>query len=321
MSAFGSVLTQADSEPLAIRDLDPLLAGYELPPALPSSADKIGATQLNVQYDVSNTSLNQSAGNQAANEHAAEHVIVDGEIHRWQLTLSHALNEHFTVRAEVPYQSVSGGSLDTFIENFHHDFGFPNGNRASWPRDRLLVSYSENGQTLYQQTETSTSLGDITLRAGWHFNDEARHTTSLWFSVKLPTGNAQRLTGSGSVDTAVSLSTMQALGARIASYEQLSLSVLGSGERMENKQREFAWSGTAGIDWSLSTRFSILAQLDGHTRVFDSNTRLLGNSLQFSFGPRYGSGRWQTTLTMSEDLAVDTAPDVQFQLNVGYRYK
>jgi hypothetical protein len=314
VGAFLPILVRADSEPLAIRDLDPLLAGYELPPALPSSAAKLGSSQFNVQYDISNTSLSQSG----SNESRSEQVIADGEIHRWQFTLSHALSDRFTFRAELPYQSISGGSLDSFIEDFHRMFSLPNGNRAGWPRDRLFIRYSDQGQVVYQHSENNGGFGDISLRAGWHFKNDTKRTASLWFSLKLPTGNAQQLAGSGSLDAALSLAAGQTLGASLTSYEQVSISLLGSGKRMQDQQRTFVWSGTAGITWSMTTRLSVLAQVDAHTRVFDSSTRLLGNSVQLSFGPRYRLGAWQTTLTMSEDLAVDTAPDVQFQLNVGH---
>lgn len=303
----------ADSQALAIHDLNPLLSGFELPVALPSAGVEPSHTELNVQFDIANTSLDQRAGN--------EHLVVDAEIHRWQLTVNHAINAQFSVMAEVPYQSVSGGSLDGFIENFHHAFGLPNGNRANWPRDRLFVSYENNGRTSYQFNRDSGSIGDATLRAGWHVDLAARHATSLWLSVKLPTGDALDLTGSGSADAALSLAASQLPTASLTSYEQISITWLGSGERMSSQQERVAWNGTAGIEWSLASQLSVLAQLDAHSRVFDSGTRLLGSSIQLSFGPRYRTTHWQTTLTMSEDLAVDTAPDVQFQLRVGYAFK
>ncbi len=80
------------------------------------------------------------------------------------------------------------------------------------------------------------------------------------------------------------------------------------------------WSASLGLDAVLTEHWRVAMQLDGHTRVFDSELRALGSALQFSFGPRYQSGAWSGVLLISEDVAVDTAPDVQFQLQLVCKY-
>ncbi|MES1195721.1 MAG: DUF3187 family protein [Steroidobacter sp.] len=300
-----------NAAPLPIRDLNPFLTGFELPPALPSDSDH-HRNDLDISYAISNISLDQQAGD--------EHVIADAELHRWQLTLTHDINPHWNIQVELPYQSISGGSFDSFLENFHNDFNLPNGNRASWPRNRLLIDYSVANQSLYQLDTSQSGLGDLALRAGWHFDSHQSHSTSLWLNAKFPTGSANNLMGSGSLDAAVTLAAEQSIGDDIHSFEQISMSWLGNGKRLPDEQRHSAWSGILGVDWTLTHAIDVIAQLDSHSGVYDSGIRMLGTATQLAIGPRYHSTHWQEALSITEDIATDTAPDVQFQFNLGYRF-
>lgn len=138
----------------------------------------------------------------------------------------------------------------------------------------------------------------------------------MWLSLKLPTGDTDKLTGSGTTDLALSLASSQQLSTRFTSQQQVSLSMLGNGKRLNSQQEAWVWSGSLGVATLVTSHWDVTLQLDGHTRVFDSNLRALGNALQLSVGPRYQSHLWSSTLLISEDVAVDTAPDVQFQLGI-----
>lgn len=116
-------LSAVHAEPLPVRDLNPLLSGYELPPALPSTVTN--NTRLSIEFTVGNISLDQ---------HSSQEVLqLDAELQRWQLSFSKPLANTLALRIELPYQHVSGGQLDNFIESFHDPLGLPNGNRDLWP--------------------------------------------------------------------------------------------------------------------------------------------------------------------------------------------
>lgn len=296
----------AQATALPVRDLNPLLSGYELPPALPARPAE--TPTLQGQFAISNTSLEQHAG--------ATSLQLDAELQRWQLSFARPLGDKWSLRMDLSYVSVAGGGMDGFIEAWHHSFGLPNGNRAQSARNRLRVRYSTSA-TDYQLPDASHGLGDTTLRLGHVIGVRQ---TMLWLSVKLPTGNAGQLTGSGATDLALSLASAQALGDRLTSHEQLSISLLGRGERLPDQQQSQVWSGSLGIDMRLSPHWFAAVQLDGHRRVFSSQVKALGNTVQLSFGPRYQTRTWRTSLLISEDIAVDTAPDVQLQLDVQRRF-
>jgi len=302
--------TYTFADGLPISDLNPLLSGYELP-ALLSSEDPYSKQAIEVSYNVSNTSLDQQT--------ASEHVIVDAELHKWQLSYARPLTKNWNIIVELPYRSVSGGSLDSFIEHFHNTFNLPDGNRKEWPRDRLLVDYSQDNSH-YHLDNAQSGLGDVALRAGWHFDASSSHTTSLWFALKLPTGNATHLTGSGSVDASITLAAQQVINDDLHAFEQASMSLLGNGSRMSAEQKNTVWSGALGASWALNTRFDAVTQIQTHSAVFDSQLKILGTATQFSIGPRYHTRDWQASLAITEDIVPDSAPDVQFQFDLSYRF-
>jgi hypothetical protein len=301
-------LVQAESLP--VRDLNPMLSGYELPSAL--SAVHFNNTAITTEFAISNISLSQSS--------QQDFVQLDAELQRWQFSYSKPLNERLSLRVDLPYVSLSGGHLDNFIESFHHIFGLPNGNRGGWPSNRLLVQHQHLGKVDYQLIDGTHGIGDLAVRLGWNFGASQKINQSLWVSLKFPTGDASALTGSGATDAALSYAASEQLTARIVSQQQLSLSVLGKGERIQAQQQTVVWSGSASVDALLTSHWSVALQFDAHTRVFDTGVRALGNALQFSFGPRYQSRAWQASLSLSEDIAVDTAPDIQFQLDIQRRF-
>jgi hypothetical protein len=304
-------LTTAHADSLPVRDLNPLLAGYELPSALPANRNP-QHNVIDISYAVSNTSLDQKGYD--------DHNITDAELHRWQLTATHSINSHWSIQFELPYQATSGGSLDRFIEHFHGDFNLPNGNRATWPHNRLLIDYSINDQSRYHLDTAQAGISDITVRAGWHFDSHAAHSSTLWLSAKAPTGNANNLTGSGSVDAAISLAAAQHLSDEVQSFEQLSVSWFGNGTRLTEEQQHSAWSGMIGLGWKLTNEVDVITQLNAHSAVYDSQVRMLGTATQFTIGPRYHATQWQGWLSITEDVATDTAPDVQFQFNLSHHF-
>jgi len=309
--ACGGLPLLVNAMPLSTRDFNPFLSGFELPPALPAVIDDISDI-VSINYAISNIALEQRAENQ--------HVFADAELHRWQVGMAHGISQRWCIAIEMPYQSISGGTLDHFIEHFHSDLSLPNGDRASWPRNRLLLKYDVANQTLYQLDTPHSGIGDMTLRAGWQVPTASAYASMVWFSVKLPTGNARQLSGSGATDFALTLSNEQHANAAFNFYEQLSLSWLGLGPRLPAEQRRIVWSGMVAASWSLTHSVNFLAQIDSHTSAFNSRIRLLGPALQFSIGPKYQAGKWSTSLFITEDLAVDTAPDVQFQFTLARRF-
>ncbi|MGE0115139.1 MAG: DUF3187 family protein [Steroidobacteraceae bacterium] len=307
-----AISVNAHAASLPVRDLNPLLSGYELPPALPSHHD--GDSRLSAGVAVGNISLDQSA--------AHDTLLLDAELQHWQFDFTRSSGDTLNLRIELPYVRVSGGHLDHFIESFHGTFGLPNGNRDAWPGSRLLILHTYNGNADYRLAHSAQGIGDLALRLGWSPNalSTSTYNNTLWFTLKLPTGDANRLAGSGAADIALSLSASQQLSSHFVTQQQVSVSLLGQGKRLREQQETVVWSGSVGLDAMLTSHWSAVLQFDGHTKVFATDLRALGNALQFSLGAHYATDMWKASLLVSEDIAVDTAPDVQFQFNLQRRF-
>ena len=110
----------------------------------------------------------------------------------------------FQIGIDIPYLANSGGFLDSFIEDFHGAFGLPSGNSQMTPRNRLLYQYTRNGVTKVLVNDGSNGIGDIRLSGAWQLyyrGTEAPRAVALHASIKPPTGNSNRLFGSGSTDS------------------------------------------------------------------------------------------------------------------------
>ena len=93
----------AAADPFPARDLNPLLAGFGLPSALPA---RLSGESWSVAADFNwaSTSLAQRAG--------AEQLIVDAETREMRVTIGRSWSSGFAAQLEIPYRYTGGGVLD-----------------------------------------------------------------------------------------------------------------------------------------------------------------------------------------------------------------
>lgn len=256
------------------------------------------------------TALVQRAG--------AEQLIVDAEIREARMTIGHAWPNGFAAQLELPYRYTGGGVLDDAIDSWHDLFDLPEGARASLPKDRIRIAYARNGAVLLDVDSPASGLGDASLDFGYSWQSAAATAVAVWLSVKLPTGDADRLTGSGATDVSLAIAGEHRLNEDWSLFAQVGATRLGDGDRLTEQQRDVVWSGFAGVGWRAWRGLELKAQLDAHTAVFDkADLDFLGDALVLTVGGdyRFESG-WQFDLAVSEDIAVESASDVVFVLGL-----
>jgi hypothetical protein len=97
------------------------------------------------------------------------------------------------------------GFLDEFIESYHGAFGFPNGGRDAFSRNRLYVNLpNDNGISLFL-SEPAVSFGDIDLWIKYTFFQRKMLALALAGALKIPSGSIDKLSGSGYPDIGVQL--------------------------------------------------------------------------------------------------------------------
>ncbi len=270
------------------------------------------------------------ANNYAVDAKGNESVIFDGETYRVGLDLRYGFAPGVEAGIEIPFVSHSGGFLDGFIEGFHSAFGFTNGGREYAPRDRLLYQYSVNNTNRFRIEDSGGGIGDIRLTGGIQLYDdraEAPRRLALRGALKLPTGDSDRLRGSGSVDFALWLAASDDY--RLGNWGHLTLfanaggTVMGNGDVLEDQQRNLVAAGTVGFGWSPVDWLAITAQATWHSplyqgselREINNDTIMITGGFEFAF-----TERTSLDIAISEDLNVKTAPDVTFHLALRQRF-
>lgn len=131
--------------------------------------------------------------------------FADGELHRGSLSVRRGVGRGLQLSLTVPMLNFNGGLFDSNIEEFHSTIGNSQSGRDGAPRRHYRVYLREpSGREVYREVEPSAGLGDVTVGAkirlptpspAWDFAAEGR--------IKLPTGEAEDLYGSGALDVGV----------------------------------------------------------------------------------------------------------------------
>ena len=270
------------------------------------------------------------ANNYTVSAKENESIIFDGETYRFGLDLRYGLAPGMEAGIEIPFVIHAGGFLDGFIEGFHDAFDFTNGGRELSSRDSLLYKYSRNGTDRFRVDNSGGGIGDIRLTGGVRLYDDgaaAPRRVALRGALKLPTGDSDRLRGSGSVDFALWLAAGDDY--RLGNWGHLSIfanaggTVMSKGDVLRNQQRDLVASGAVGLGWSPTDWFAITAQTTWHSSLYrGSRLREINNdSLIMTGGFSFAfTERTFLDLALSEDLSVNTAPDVAFHLALRQRF-
>jgi hypothetical protein len=304
--------------PFHTQNQSPLSHIFGLPPMGEALVLAPGVRDVRLSLDLANHYTNHSAAN--------ESVLLDGETTRLGLVLRYGILPDFEAGVEIPYLLQGGGFLDGFIINYHSTFGFPQGGRDQAPRDRLLYRYSKNNTDLLKVDQGGSGLGDLRLNAAWQLyngkGSDAR-LLSLRGSLKLPTGDSGRLYGSGSYDGALWLTAcadFALAGGRLALFGAAGAMGMTQGNVIREQQNNWAGFGSLGIGWSPLSWLVLKIQTDAHTPFFrDSSLReLSANAAQLVFGATVAlTKNLSLDVGISEDIIVNTAPDVVFHVSLG----
>ena len=282
---------------------------FGLPSLDNSPLTEKGKWRLNLIGNISNT-FDTALENQ-------EKLVNDLETSRGSLVASYGLRDSWQLSVEMPYVSHDGGFLDDFIYNWHDFFGLPQNGRTRDNSDQLDVSYLSG--VSFRLPGPESGIGDVRFNVAY---SRLLDNRTLIFSaeLKLPTGEFERLTGSGGTDFSAGLTINDPYSLeeyRLTLYGGLAGVVLGDldGE-LAAVQNNFIVTGRAGIGWQATKLIQIKLQLDGHSGIYDSDLEAMGDpAFQLVMG---GSLTFTDDvyldLSVAEDISTSTAADVAFQL-------
>ena len=224
----------------------------------------------------------------------------------------------------VPVVSHQGGGTDSFIEEYHDAMGLPDGNRKRRPANRLEYRYRRGSEIHFNQTDSTKGAGDVFLAVAAPLARDAAGLRALDVvaGVELPTGDADRLLGSGSWDFSLGLAA-----ADFATLARWNLELHGGagvlamteGDVLADFQEPVAVYGDLAVGWRLASWLVPRVQVDFHSPFFaDTGQAPLDNwAAELVCGATVLlPGRFALDLAVAEDVAVNTAPDVVFHVGL-----
>jgi hypothetical protein len=255
----------------------------------------------------------------------SENFVVDGETYFLTLSMRRRVADWLELGFDLPLVSHADGFMDDMIEGWHDIFGMSNTKRRG-PSNELGFLYQRNGEDLYRLESAASGLGDLQLTAAIPLREsvDGRSRVAIRSSVKLPTGDADKLLGSGSADFSAGVyatGTSSMLGRSLVLNGFVGGLVPGEGDVLPTLLHEVIAYGGASAAWQATERIVLTAQLYGQAPYYDSDVEELGgNSLQLTTGIAVRMGR-DTLLRMAivEDVSANATTDfaVHFSIRFG----
>jgi len=291
---------------------NPFVQIYGLPPSQPGTILSSHRVSGRVTVDVANSCTYFRS--------ATEDFWMDGETASVNCSSRIGLGRGFELGMSLSYLTHSAGILDDAIRHWHSLTGLPQGRRSSTAAHRLLYRYRTGEQIQFELNYPMAGFGDLLLLGGWQLRP-ALPAFAVRFGLKLPTGRAASLLGSGAADGLLMLSASGAWfpGGLPLSYTA-TLGVLRTGPStlFRTAQRPVVTFGNLGAGLTLLKGVTLLGQFDVHSPFYRSEAYQLGRpSAQLSLGGvlQLRNG-YSLEFGLSEDVAVGTAADVDLNCSV-----
>ena len=298
----------------ALRNQNPFLQIYGLPAFQSADLTLPAHPAWNLGLDIANHA--------DFGENAIENFVVDGETYFLTLSMRRRATEWLELGFDIPLVSHADGFMDDMIEGWHDLFGMSNTKRQG-PSNELAFLYQRNGEDLYRLDSPAAGIGDIQLIAAIPLrrDPDGGSQVTIRSSLKLPTGDADKLLGSGGTDVSVGIyaaSTTSMFSRPLMLNAFAGGLVLGSGDVLPALQRDFVGFGGASATWTATERISLAAQLYGQGPYYDSDVEELGgHSLQLSAGLalRFGADSL-LRLAVVEDVSANATTDFAVHVSV-----
>ena len=285
----------------------PLVAPFD-PGALPAA----GHWRAVVGVDIGNDFRYAVGGGEA--------LLLDAETRRSRLQLLRGLGDCWALGLQLLHIAHGGGDFDRFIIDWHDAFGLPQHGRDRYPRGRFDLRYERDGEQLMHLRGAAGGAGDTLLSL---HRRETCVGPAWQFGLKLPSGEAAELTGSGAADGYLGVvgghrpsgGRASLWGGPLSVRGGAWLAALGHGD-LPFEQRRAALFFSASLHWRARPRLQLDLQLGAHSPLYRSALGELGGwSLGLALGGHLQLSRnWQLAVAVGEDLYVESTADVVLQL-------
>lgn len=231
-------------------------------------------------------------------------LMEDYEIARFSVSWRRALSPGREVGIELPLVSRGSGFLDSIIDWWHaHLLGWAHPLRDGTPRNQCQIAFPDG-----TRFGSATGFGDV---SGF-FTESLNANTSATLAVKLPTGNANDLTGSGGLDVGAAVQWSKMIWPKWSAGAQVGLVYQGQPAKLEGG-RIWADQEALWLVWLKNSKDSWIVQwqseaspLRSHIPASDATHRIV------TFGYRRKvseSQQWEAFFTEDRDLFAGKWPE------------
>jgi hypothetical protein len=293
----------------ALRNQNPFLQIFGLPMSQSAILTRPGQSNFGITLDVANHA--------DAGDNALEAFAIDGESYFITLAWRRRVSNRLELGVDLPFVAHAEGLLDTVIENWHDALGMSNSKRQG-PGNQLGFLYSRNGIAQYELNSPTSGIGDIQLSAALAVKDASNAdstSVSLRSSIKLPSGDADNLQGSGATDFSLGLyvsDTCALFGHGLGVSGFVGGLFLGNGKVLADIQRSAVPFAGVTANWRATERMGLVLQLYAQGAYFNSDLEELGGeSIQLALGLNYRPVRQALLLKFAvvEDVAANATTD------------
>jgi hypothetical protein len=313
MTAFTMPAQAAEIRSLHNYNINPFQQLFGLPSLDNNTVSKQGEWRARLIGSISNTYTIRVRGNEA--------IILDHETYKYILNVDYGLTPQWQLGVGISYISHSDGFLDDYIYKWHDVFDLPQNGRSKSNSGFIRYYYSRDGVVLVDISRPQNGFGDIRLKASYS-KPVSDRTLIVSSELKLPTGDIEKLTGSGGTDISVGLVINDAKS--LSSYDLVlfgGVGVVYMGDidsSLSTIQTNSALTGRLGVGWQATSFLQLILQYDTHTSLYDSELREIGEPAgQLVVG---GNLKINTDISLdlaiAEDIFTSSAPDVVFQLGL-----
>jgi len=224
-----------------------------------------GQSHFGLQLDVANTLLLPDPKLGAV-------VQEDTETQKLTLKFRQGLGRGTDVSVRVPLLARDGGVLDNFVKIYHLGVGLVRTSpdvfvgRPQVPSYRSILRFLRPDGTAVVDAHPASGLGDVSFVLKHSLMDTPRTAVALRLGLKLPTGSAGQILGSGGVDGGLDIDLATRLRGRRAVFLNLGYILMQKDRHIETAAtRQFQYA--LGLEWLVRSHNSIVLQTQGGSRV------------------------------------------------------
>lgn len=315
--AWGAEEAWQGSGPFPVRNFQPIQLLFLGMPGDRAAVIKKGELDLRIELADTSTVFDDRTGQ--TNVRMKLETVRSGIFFRYGLT------ERLEVAVEVPSYYRYRGILEGAITTVERATSGLAPARKSLQGTGFAFNVRQDGRTLFNSGDGATGFGDTTVFGKYQLlqESEGHPAVSLRMAVKVPTGDASRVFGSGHPDVGIGVALEKKVATHLILYGNVN-GIFPTGS-VAGLTVQPAMSAIVAAEYLWSPKLSFVGHFDYYSTPFhNTGTPVLDNGVtEVAFGFNYRLREnmvWQVYGIENVDFIRDAAADFTLSTVVTYKF-